>query len=153
MARIHYSDEGRTMGADKTTSWSYAEAFAAEASELRLSRGELLRASGLTDVQLAELEQFGLVASRPGSSYFDGDALLVAKIAAQLSRYGLQARHLRQVKAAAGREIGLVEQVVTPLRHQRSAGSPAKADEVAREISDLLLRLHATIVRAGLRRA
>jgi predicted O-methyltransferase YrrM len=30
MARIHYSDEGRTMGADKTTSWSYAEAFAAE---------------------------------------------------------------------------------------------------------------------------
>ena len=30
MTRIDHSDEGRNMGADKTTSWSYAEAFAVE---------------------------------------------------------------------------------------------------------------------------
>src|SRR6195952_3058407 len=96
------------------------ESFDATPSELRLSRPELLRASGLSSDQLAELEQFGLVAARPGSSYFHGDALLIAKIVAQMSRFGLEARHLRPVKAAADREVGLVEQVVSPMSRQRA---------------------------------
>jgi DNA-binding transcriptional MerR regulator len=129
------------------------EAFDATASELRLSRPELLRASGLTADQLGELEQFGLVTARAGSSYFDGDALLIAKIVAQMSRFGLQARHLRPVKAAADREVGLVEQVVSPMSRQRAPGARAQAAASARELASLSVRLHAALVSAGLRSA
>ena len=129
------------------------EAFAADTSELRLSRPELLRASGLSADQLGELEQFGLVTTRPGSTYFDGDALLIAKIVAQMSRYGLEARHLRPVKAAADREVGLVEQVVSPMSRQRAPGARAQAAQAAREMASLSVRLHAALVSAGLRSA
>jgi DNA-binding transcriptional MerR regulator len=129
------------------------DAFDATPSELRLSRPELLRASGLTGDQLGELEQFGLVTARAGSSYFDGDALLIAKIVAQMSRFGLQARHLRPVKAAADREVGLVEQVVSPMSRQRAPGARAQAAASARELASLSVRLHAALVSAGLRSA
>jgi DNA-binding transcriptional MerR regulator len=129
------------------------EAFGPDVSELRLSRPELLRGSGLSSEQLGELEQFGLVAARAGSSYFDGDALLIAKIVAQMSRYGLEARHLRPVKAAADREVGLVEQVVSPMSRQRAPGARAQAAQAAREMASLSVRLHAALVSAGLRSA
>lgn len=129
------------------------DAFDATPSELRLSRPELVRASGLTADQLGELEQFGLLAPRAGSSYFDGDALLVAKIVAQMSRFGLEARHLRPVKAAADREVGLVEQVVSPMSRQRAPGARAQAASAARELASLSVRLHAALVSAGLRSA
>jgi DNA-binding transcriptional MerR regulator len=129
------------------------EAFGADVSELRLSRPELIRASGLSGDQLAELEQFGLIAPRTGSSYFDGDSLLIAKIVAQMSRYGLEARHLRPVKAAADREVGLVEQVVSPMARQRAPGARAQAAQAAREMASLSVRLHAALVSAGLRSA
>ena len=50
-----------------------------------------------------------------------------------MAGYGIEARHLRAVKAAADREVGLVEQVVTPLRRQRNPEARARADEVVRE--------------------
>jgi DNA-binding transcriptional MerR regulator len=129
------------------------QAFAADTTELRLSRPELLRASGLSADQLAQLEQFGLIPARTGSSYFDGDALVIAKIVGQMSRYGLEARHLRPVKAAADRDVGLVEQVVSPMARQRAPGARAQAAQAAREMASLSVRLHAALVSAGLRSA
>ena len=127
-----------------------AEAFRPDASELRLSRRELLDAAGLEEEQLAQLEQYGLLAPRTGGSHYDGDALVVAKTVAEMSRFGIEARHLRPFKAAADREIGLVEQVVTPLVRQRNPEARARADEVARELAALSVKLHATLVKAGL---
>ena len=66
------------------------------------------------------------------------------------SRFGIEARHLRPFKAAADREIGLVEQVVTPLVRQRNPEARARAEEVARELAALSVKLHSTLVRAGL---
>ena len=127
-----------------------ADAFLPDVSEIRLSRGELLSAAGLTPEQLDQLEQYGLLAPRQGGSHYDGDALVVAKTVAEMSRFGIEARHLRPFKSAAEREIGLVEQVVTPLVRQRNREARARADEVARELAALSVKLHATLVRAGL---
>lgn len=122
-----------------------------EQSELRLSRDELLTNSGLKEEQLVELESYGLVQIR--GRYYDGDALTVAKAVAELSAFGIEGRHLRAFKTAADREVGLVEQVITPLLRQKSAESKARAEEVSREIASLSVRLHAALVRAGLHRA
>jgi DNA-binding transcriptional MerR regulator len=126
------------------------DAFLPDVSELRLSRPELLSAAGLTPEQLDQLEQYGLIAARQGGNHYDGDALVVARTVAEMSRFGIEARHLRPFRAAAEREIGLVEQVVTPLVRQRNPEARARADEVARELAALSVKLHATLVRIGL---
>jgi len=127
-----------------------ADAFLPEVSEIRLSRAELLSAAGLQPEQLEQLEQYGLVSPRSGGSHYDGDALVIAKTVAEMARFGIEARHLRPFKSAAEREIGLVEQVVTPLVRQRNPEARARAEEVARELAALSVKLHATLVRAGL---
>jgi DNA-binding transcriptional MerR regulator len=123
-----------------------------ERAALRLSRTELLTAAEIEDPLLEQLETFGLV-RRTGSGVapYDGDALVVAKTVAEMSRFGIEARHLRPFKAAADREIGLVEQVVTPLVRQRNPEARARADETVRELAALSIRLHSTLVKSALR--
>jgi DNA-binding transcriptional MerR regulator len=122
-----------------------------EASDVRLTRAELATAAGLTTEQLDQLEQYGMVAPRPGGSYYDGDALVVAKTVAEMHRFGIEARHLRPFKSAADREIGLFEQVTSPLVRQRNPEAKARAEETTRELAALSIRLHSALVRAGLR--
>jgi DNA-binding transcriptional MerR regulator len=124
--------------------------FMPDASELRLSRQELIDAAGLEPDQLTQIEGFGLVSPGPGGHY-DGDALVIVKTIAEMSRFGLEPRHLRSFRTTAEREIGLVEQVVSPLVRQRNPEARGRADEVARELASLSVRLHATLVRSGLR--
>lgn len=121
-----------------------------EQSEMRLSREELLSASALSEPQLVELESFGLIVLR--GRHYDGDALSVAKAVAEMSAFGIEARHLRSFKTAADREIGLIEQVITPFTRQKSSEAKARAQEVQREMAALSVRLHSSLVRSGLNR-
>jgi len=122
----------------------------AESSDLRLSRDELLKASGVSEEQLIELESYGLIAAR--GRHFDGDSLAIARAVMEMAGFGIEPRHLRSFKSAADREIGLIEQVITPLLRQKSAEAKARAEEVQREIASLSVRLHAALVRGGLHR-
>ncbi len=69
----------------------------------------------------------------------------------ELSRFGIEPRHLRAYKTTADREIGLFEQVVSPLVRQKNPEARARAEETVRELAALSVRLHAALVRAGLR--
>jgi DNA-binding transcriptional MerR regulator len=117
-----------------------------------LSRRDLLAMAGITEAHLGELEECGLLASRSGGGYYDGDALVVARLFARMHGYGVQPRHLRSAKAAADREAGLIEQVTAPLRHQRTAPGSARATDTAEELAGLTVRLHAALLRSRLRR-
>ena len=119
--------------------------------DVRLTRAELTESAGIGDDLLTALEQYGLVTPR-SSNVYDGDALLVARTAGELAGFGIEPRHLRTIRTAADREAALVEQVVAPLRRQRSGQSDARADEVGREVANLCVRLHATLVRAAVDR-
>lgn len=127
-----------------------AEAFTPEPSEIRLTRDELLAHAEIAPEALDQLEQFGLLAKRAGGTY-DGDALVVATCAAEMARYGIEPRHLRAYRTAADREIGLFEQVVTPMMRQRNPEARGRAEEAVRELAAISVRLHATLVKAGLR--
>lgn len=129
-----------------------AEHFTLAPAALRLTREELRNAGGLSDAQVGELEQYGLIAPRPDGHY-DDDALAIAQVTAQLAAFGLEGRHLRAFRTAADREIGLFSQVVDPLRRQRGADARARADETVRELAALSVRLHAALVQTGLRDA
>jgi DNA-binding transcriptional MerR regulator len=116
-----------------------------------LSRRQLLEAAGISEAELTELEDHGLI-RRMGRQY-GADALAVARTVAALRHFGVQARHLRAVKAAADRDANLVEQVVAPQLRQRGAGARDAAARTAWQITDLILRLHATLVECALAEA
>ncbi len=113
-----------------------------------LTRRELLDQTGIGEAQLTELETFGLV-RRTGRQYAPGTVAAVQAIAA-LAAYGVQARHLRVVRAAAERETELIEQVVAPILRQRSPGARDRAGTAAREIASLALQVHAALVEMTL---
>lgn len=118
--------------------------------QVRLSRRELVKIAEISEELLDQLESFGLVsASRAG--HYDTDALVVAQTARELADYGFEPRHLRAFKTAADREVGLVEQVVAPQKAGRDTAAAARAEETVSEIAALSVRLHATLVKAGLR--
>ena len=113
-----------------------------------LTRREMLEATGLDEARLAELEDFGLV-RRSGGRY-GPDALAAARAVVALDNYGVQARHLRVLRASAERETALIEQVVAPMLRQRSAGARDRAGRTAREIAAITLQLHAALIAAAL---
>ncbi|MCA0251054.1 MAG: MerR family transcriptional regulator [Actinobacteria bacterium] len=112
---------------------------------IRVTRRELLRLSGLTESALSDLERHALVTPRRGTVYYGRDALTVAVIARKLSAYGIDARHLRVIKQAAEREVGLIEQAIAPhlRRNPTSRQLPA-------EVMQLVLHAHAAIMRSQL---
>jgi DNA-binding transcriptional MerR regulator len=116
-----------------------------------LSRRELLAAADIDERQLAELETFGLV-RRVGRVY-GRDAVQVASAAAVLGRYGVEARHLRAVRAAVEREMSFIEQVVAPTLRQRNPEARQQAGRTAREIAAVTMRLHGALVEAALAEA
>jgi hypothetical protein len=129
---------------------STAPAQRNELGDTRLTRDELSQRSGLDEAGLVDLEQYGLLV--PGSSgYYGGEALMVARIAAQLAEYGLEGRHLRPYRATADREVGLLAQLVTPLARQASLGGREQALETVHELAVLCAQLHGALVRQGLR--
>ncbi|MFC8507997.1 MerR family transcriptional regulator [Streptomyces sp. NPDC057411] len=115
----------------------------------RIGRAELLAAAEVTEAELAEWESYGLIAPVEGGGY-DAETVTVAKLVADLGRFGLEPRHLRAVKAAAEREAGLVEQMVAPLRRHRNPQTRAHAEATAKELAGLSVRLHAALVQTAL---
>jgi bifunctional DNase/RNase/DNA-binding transcriptional MerR regulator len=116
-----------------------------------LTRRQLLDEAGIDEAELTELEDYGLI-RRVGRQY-GRDALAIARVVAALRQYGVQARHLRAVKASADREANLVEQVVAPQLRQRGPGARDAAARTAWQIADLTLRLHTTLVESALAEA
>ena len=104
-----------------------------------LSRNELLAASGITEIELREYEDAGLI--RP--SVFGGDisygpaAQRIAWLGGEFAKHGLHARHLRVMRTGADRQAGLIEQVASPLlRHNTQ-----KAQDALRSTVDELIHL------------
>jgi len=123
----------------------------ADRAPAEMTRRQLLDAAEISESELTELEDYGLI-RRVGRQY-GPDALAVARALAALRQYGVQARHLRAVKASADREANLVEQVVAPQLRQRGPGARDAAARTAWQIADLTLRLHATLVESALAEA
>jgi DNA-binding transcriptional MerR regulator len=120
----------------------------AVAPPVAMTRSELLKAAGADEEILAELEDYGLVRR---ARMYGMQALAVVRSAVAVREYGIQPRHLRGVKAAADREVSLVEQVAAPLTRQKGSREPAL--RAARDLAGHIARLHATLVEDGLNEA
>lgn len=112
----------------------------------RLNADQLRAECGASEQMLEAMLSFGLVEEHGG--FFDDHALRVAKACTALAAHGLEPRHLRPFQAAADREFGLVERVVSPLSSRKDGMSAARAAEAAREIAELCLGLHSALIHA-----
>ena len=129
------------------------DAFASGVSGVSMTFDELRSASGLEPAALRELERYALVEGKPvgGQTYYDEDALVVARLAAGFARHGVEARHLKMYKTAAERESGFYEQVIMPLIKQRNPASRRQALDTLAELSQLGGDMRGALLRAALR--
>jgi DNA-binding transcriptional MerR regulator len=105
-----------------------------------LTRAELAELSGLTDAQVTELQEYGLLepAGTGGDRmFFDEDSLAIAKLAAGFAQHGIDARHLRMYRSFAEREATLYGQVIQGVLRQRNPEARAKAREDLVELAGL----------------
>ena len=125
-------------------------------TEVILTRTELAKAAGITDEELGQLEEYGLVTPAHTSRdrvLFDEDALAIARVASSFMRHGIEARHLRMYRAFAEREAGLFEQVLLPYVRQRNPEAQARTRDTLGELSGLGRQLRTALLRQAIRRS
>jgi len=119
------------------------------ASDRRLTRDELLREAGATPMLLNDAVSASLIVA---ADHFGEESLAVLKALVELQRSGIEPRHLRGFRAAAERELGLIESALTPVTRRKDASSAAKAAEMAREIAGHLEVVRSSLIRSALTR-
>lgn len=123
-----------------------------DGSGVSLTRSELASAAGLTDAQLAELEEYGMISPAAGSGdrvIFDEDALVVATLAAGFAGHGIGPRHLRMFRVAAEREAGLYDQVIAPRLKRRNPEARTKARDDLVDLARLGRAMRAAFLRSS----
>ena len=90
--------------------------------EAELDLAELCQRAGIDAALARALEEYGLLTPRVEGGehlYREGDAEIAAACG-RLAQYGIDARHLRTFRNSAGREAGLLEQLVAPALRSRN---------------------------------
>jgi len=105
--------------------------------------GELCRRAGIQPEFAKELEDFGLLAPAGTGSekrYPETDAD-IAMVCAQLTHFGVDARHLRTFRTATDREASLLEQLIAPALRSRNAERRAAGLNDLQALTDLAQEL------------
>lgn len=118
-------------------------------SDRRLTRDELIKEAGATPMLLGDAVTASLIVA---SDHYGDDALSVLKALVELQRSGIEPRHLRGFRAAAERELGLIESALIPVARRKDASSRAKALDMAGEIAGQLEVVRSNLIRSALSR-
>ena len=116
-----------------------ADAFAADADRVRLSRAELLGTPAWTPRSCSpSCEQFGLVVAAPGPATTTATRWSSPRPSAELARLGIEPRHLRLFRPAPTARSGWSSRSSRPLLRSAPEDARARAaDEVVRELAAL----------------
>ncbi|EAR25330.1 hypothetical protein A20C1_02041 [marine actinobacterium PHSC20C1] len=118
-------------------------------AERKLTRDELIREAGASPMLLSDAISSSLLVA---SDVFGEDSLAVLKSLVELQRSGIEPRHLRGFRAAAERELGLIESALMPVARRKDSSSRARAAEMAREIAGQLEIVRSSLIRSALSR-
>jgi DNA-binding transcriptional MerR regulator len=118
-------------------------------SDRRLSRDELIKEAGATPMLVGDAITASLIMA---AEHYGDDELSVLKALVELQRSGIEPRHLRGFRAAAERELGLIESALIPVARRKDASSRAKALDMAREIAGQLEVVRSNLIRSALSR-
>ncbi len=116
-------------------------------TERRYTRAELAREAGASPALLSDAISASLLVA--AETYGD-EGLQVLRALVELQRSGIEPRHLRGFRAAAERELGLIESALIPVSRRNDPSSRAQAAELAREIAGQLEVVRSSLIRSAL---
>lgn len=116
-----------------------------------LDRAELLKRSRLTEAELAELIDIGLIRPISDSVVFPPESGIIAMEAKRLMDQGLEARHLRTIKLSSERETDLLKQLVAPLIKATNPEAKTRAKDVLEAGSDSVQAMHRALMNSELK--
>lgn len=119
-------------------------------SNIRVTREELIGNTSITDQDLKESEDYGLIKVLADKRHYDDIAVKTARVIAALSGFGLEPRHLKFLKSGSDRESSLIKQVASPMSRSKRPDAGEQALEMMREISNLTNQLHFILVSSTL---
>jgi DNA-binding transcriptional MerR regulator len=115
----------------------------------RLTRDELLDRTGASAGLLDDAISASLVSA---SDVYGDDAVTMLSSLVELSRSGIEPRHLRGVRASVDRDLGLVENALSSVARRRDAAGRARVAELSREITEQLDVVRGSLLRTALER-
>jgi len=118
-------------------------------AERRMTRDELIREAGANGMLLNDAISASLIVA---SDVYGDDSLAVLTSLVELQRSGIEPRHLRGFRAAAERELCLIESALMPVSRRRDSASRARAAEMSREIAGQLEIVRSSLIRSALSR-
>src|SRR5690606_30712600 len=118
-------------------------------AERKFTREELIREAGANSMLLNDAISASLIVP---ADLFGDDVVAVLRSLVELQRCGIEPRHLRGFRAAAERELGLIENALRPTGRREDASSRAKVAEMAREIAGQLEHVRSSLIRSALSR-
>ncbi|HIY67648.1 MAG TPA: MerR family transcriptional regulator [Candidatus Agrococcus pullicola] len=116
-------------------------------SERRLSRTELMEETGATRQLVLDAQHAGVI---PSAEPFNESTVVVTGALVELSRFGIEPRHLRGMRGVAEREAALIEQAVKPLRGKRDTAAKARAAEAATEMASQMQVIRDALSKSAL---
>lgn len=119
-------------------------------------------ATQLTDTDVAEQAQadpstveeyikVGLI-TPDAAGLFTADDVRTVTTALSLAEFGFDARHLKTLRTAAARQADMINQVAEPVAKSGKVTAKQKAEEIAQQMSALVVSLHASLVKNELRK-
>jgi DNA-binding transcriptional MerR regulator len=122
-------------------------------TEEEIDVDELCSRAGINRELAKELDEFGLLSARGsgGDKRYPESDVDVAATCAQLARYGVDPRHLRTFRTAAGRQAALIEQLVAASLRARSNERRAQGLLDLQQLAELASELQSLLFWRDLR--
>ena len=125
------------------------------ATPSRMTAEQVAERAGCDEPTVDALTRGGLLRRDAGGKY-PPVAVEIATLAGQLAEHGIDQRHLRAVRNAADRQVDLIEQIVAPVRSQRSgpsaSGARARSHALGSELAKTFTALHTALLQAAVDR-
>lgn len=137
-------DQGKKPALPNGSSVSHA---VAQQGTARYSKPELLAAASAKPALLDGAVTAGLI--DPKNVYTSQDLVVLTSIV-EAGAFGLEPRHLRGMKLAVNREVGLISQAVNASNGRKM--TPVELREKGRELADILTTLRAILTQDALER-
>lgn len=105
---------------------------------------EMIAETAISDDLLHQAQEVQLLGIEP----FESSDVEIARALVHLQRFGIAPRHLRGLKAAADREIGVIEGVIAPVLRKNDTGARSRAAHYAAEIENQFAAIRNELIRA-----
>ena len=104
---------------------------------------DLVAETAITDDLIAQAQEANLIGQEP----FEHADLEIARAIVHLQRFGIAPRHLKGLKAATEREIGIIEGVIAPVLRKNDTGARSRAAHYAAEIENQFAAIRSELIR------